>query len=49
MLRVLRDAGLRRGELVGLIVSDIDLDARVLTVARSTMRKGTSWPLGGYH
>ncbi len=38
-------AGLRRGELVPLLWSDIDLDAGTITVTKSMSRKGNNWEI----
>ena len=38
-------AGLRRGELVPLLWSDIDLDAGTISVTKSMSRKGNNWEM----
>lgn len=38
-------AGLRRGELVPLLWSDIDLDAGTISVTKSMYRKGNNWEM----
>jgi len=46
-IRVLRDTGIRRGELLGLTVDSVDLDARTITVRAITSkaRKGRTVPI----
>ncbi len=46
MFRILIDTGLRRGELVGLTVGDVDLDHSALVVRRSKTGKGRIVPIG---
>lgn len=38
-------AGLRRGELIPLLWSDIDLDAGTISVTKSMSRKGNNWEI----
>lgn len=46
MIRVMLDTGMRRGELVGLSMPDIDLDGQVLLVSRSKTGRGRLVPIG---
>lgn len=46
LLRVLIDTGMRRGELAGLTLADVDLDAQVLLVRRTKTGTGRLVPIG---
>jgi len=46
IIRLLLDTGMRRGELVGLNVADVDLDGQVLLVKRSKTHRGRLVPIG---
>ena len=46
LVRVLIDTGMRRGELAGLTIDDVDLEAGVLIVRNSKTRRGRVVPIG---
>jgi site-specific recombinase XerD len=46
MFRILIDTGMRRGELAGMRVVDVDLDGQVLLIQRSKTGKGRLVPIG---
>jgi site-specific recombinase XerD len=46
IIRILLDTGMRRGELVGLKVTDVDLDGQLLLVSRSKTGRGRLVPIG---
>lgn len=46
IFRILIDTGMRRGELAGLVISDVDLDGQVILVSRSKTKRARLVPIG---